>query len=77
VDPRAGLADLEKRKFFTLPGLELQPICHPARNQSLYPLRYPGSLCRVCRSAKLLHLFIVMSYKIPVNVTTNPNPVSS
>jgi hypothetical protein len=25
VDPRAGLDDLEKRKFLTLPGLELQP----------------------------------------------------
>jgi hypothetical protein len=23
VDPRAGLEDLEKRKFLTLPGLEL------------------------------------------------------
>jgi hypothetical protein len=23
VDPKAGLDDLEKRKFFTLPGLEL------------------------------------------------------
>jgi hypothetical protein len=23
VDPRAGLDDVEKRKFFTLPGLEL------------------------------------------------------
>jgi hypothetical protein len=25
VDPRAGLEDLEKRKFLTLPGLELRP----------------------------------------------------
>jgi hypothetical protein len=25
VDPRAGLDDMEKRKFFTLPGLELLP----------------------------------------------------
>jgi hypothetical protein len=43
VDPRAGLNDLEKRKFFTLPGLELLPLCRPARSQSLYRLRYPGS----------------------------------
>jgi hypothetical protein len=27
VDPRAGLDDVEKRKFFTLPGLELRPHC--------------------------------------------------
>jgi hypothetical protein len=44
VDPRAGLDDVEKRKFFTLPGLELQPLGRPARSQSLYRLRYPGSL---------------------------------
>jgi hypothetical protein len=25
VDPRAGLDSLEKRKFLTLPGLELRP----------------------------------------------------
>jgi hypothetical protein len=42
VDPRAGVGDLEKRKFLTLPGLELQPLS-PAHSQSLYPLRYPGS----------------------------------
>jgi hypothetical protein len=26
VDPRAGLEVLEKRKFFTLPGVELRPL---------------------------------------------------
>jgi hypothetical protein len=46
VGPRAGvdrLDDVEKRKFLTLPGLELLPHGHPARRQSLYRLRYPGS----------------------------------
>jgi hypothetical protein len=38
--PRIGLNDVEKRKFLTLLGLELQPLCHPARSQSLYRLRY-------------------------------------
>jgi hypothetical protein len=42
VDPRAGLADVEKRKFLTLPGLELRPLGCSARSQSLYRLRYPG-----------------------------------
>jgi hypothetical protein len=36
VDPRAGLDDAEKRKFFTLPGLELRPLGRPACSQSLY-----------------------------------------
>jgi hypothetical protein len=43
VDPRAGLDDVEKRKFLTLPELELRPLDRPARNQSLYRLSYPGS----------------------------------
>jgi hypothetical protein len=43
VDPRAGLDGVEKRKFLTLPGLELRPLGRPARSQSLYRLRYLGS----------------------------------
>jgi hypothetical protein len=35
--------DLEKRKFLPLPGLELRLFGRPARNQSVYRLRYPGS----------------------------------
>jgi hypothetical protein len=38
VGPRAGLDDVEKRKFFTLPELQLRPLSHPARNQSLHRL---------------------------------------
>jgi hypothetical protein len=44
MDPKAGLDDMEKRKFLTLPGLELRPLGRPARSQSLCTLRYPGSL---------------------------------
>jgi hypothetical protein len=44
VGPRAGLDYVEKRKFLTAPGLELQPLARPARSQSLYRLSYPGSL---------------------------------
>jgi hypothetical protein len=40
---RTDLEDAEKRKYFTLPGLELRPLCCLARSQSLYRLRYPGS----------------------------------
>jgi hypothetical protein len=42
LDPRAGVDDVEKRKFLILPGLELQPLGRPARSQSLYRPRYPG-----------------------------------
>jgi hypothetical protein len=44
VGPRASLHDVEKRKFLTLPGLELRPLGRPARTQTLYRLRYSGSL---------------------------------
>jgi hypothetical protein len=36
VGPRASLDDVEKRKFLTLPGLELRPFRRPASSQSLY-----------------------------------------
>jgi hypothetical protein len=42
VCPRAGLDDVEKRKFLTLPVLELRPLRRPARSESLYRLIYPG-----------------------------------
>jgi hypothetical protein len=43
VDARAGLDDVEKRKFLTLPGFKLQPLGRPACSQSLYRLRYHSS----------------------------------
>jgi hypothetical protein len=36
MGPRAGANEVEKRKILTLPGLEVRPLGHPARNQSLY-----------------------------------------
>jgi hypothetical protein len=39
VDPRSGLDDVEKRKFLTLPGLELRPHGLPAR--SISGLKFP------------------------------------
>jgi hypothetical protein len=51
----AGLDDVKKRKFLTLPGLELRARHHPIRSQSLYRLTYPGfqkdkqvALCLFC-----------------------------
>jgi hypothetical protein len=44
VDPRASLDDVEKRKFWILLGLELQPLDHPAQSQSLY-YAIPAPIC--------------------------------
>jgi hypothetical protein len=54
VGPRAGLDDVEKQKFLTLPGLELRPLGRPARSQSLYRLRCPGSHIRSNTAIKTL-----------------------
>jgi hypothetical protein len=43
VSLRTGLDDVEKIKILPLPGLELRTLGRPARSQSLYRLRYPGS----------------------------------
>jgi hypothetical protein len=43
VSPKTGLDDVGKRKILPLPGLELRPLGHQARNQSIYWLSYPGS----------------------------------
>jgi hypothetical protein len=43
VDPKAGLGDVEYRKFLTPPGIELRPLGHPISSQSLYRLSYLGS----------------------------------
>jgi hypothetical protein len=43
VGPRYGLDEMEKRKFLTLPGLELRPLGRLAHSQSLYRLRYRAS----------------------------------
>jgi hypothetical protein len=40
VGPRSSLDDMEKKKFLTLPGLELQPLRRPACSQLLYQLHY-------------------------------------
>jgi hypothetical protein len=50
VGPRTDLQDVEKGKIVPLPGLELQPLGCPARSQSLYWLRYPGSILNECHA---------------------------
>jgi hypothetical protein len=44
VGPRAGLDNVKKKKFLTLPRLELRPLGCPACSQSVRRLRYPGSI---------------------------------
>jgi hypothetical protein len=49
VGPRAAVDEVEKRKFLTLPRLELRPLGRPACNQSLCRLRYPGNVLHILK----------------------------
>jgi hypothetical protein len=44
VGPKAGLHDMENFKFLTLLGLQLLLLGRSTSSQSLYRLRYRGSL---------------------------------
>jgi hypothetical protein len=46
VGPTACLDDVQKRTFLNILGLELRPL-GLVRSQSLYRLRYPGSLYKL------------------------------
>jgi hypothetical protein len=58
VDPRSGLDDTEKCKFFTPPGIELQTLGRPARSQSLYRLYYFTTVYFI--NIYYLHAYIYM-----------------
>jgi hypothetical protein len=47
VDPRTGLDDVENRKYFTLPGLEIRPLgCQPVAScYTDYAIPAPHNFC--------------------------------
>jgi hypothetical protein len=63
VDPRVDLDDLEKRKFVTLMGLELRRLGRPARSQSLYRLRYPGSFVSIYKKRRCANAIRIQCFK--------------
>jgi hypothetical protein len=67
VNPTAGLKDMEKRKYLTLPRLELRPLSRPALSQSLYRLRHSGSL---------LLLTYLKLVKIEIKITIGVNAIN-
>jgi hypothetical protein len=78
---RASLDDVEKRKFLTLPGLELRPLGRLARSQSLYRLRYPGSLStRVIKEIDIqfskLCFYVYSIYAVAKGCTCNLRYIS-
>jgi hypothetical protein len=69
VDPRAGLDDVEKRKFFTLQGLELRSLCRPPRSHSLY--RSPSVTLKRINVQEWLQ-YILVEYLSAKVGTTSP-----
>jgi hypothetical protein len=59
MGPRDDLDGVDKRKILTLPRVELRPLGRPARKQSLYRLRYVGSLINY-----LLLLLLLLSLSL-------------
>jgi hypothetical protein len=55
---RASRGHCDRQNFLTLPGVELPPLGRPARNQSLYRLRYPGSdlVTRKIKTGESIHV---------------------
>jgi hypothetical protein len=61
VGPWGSLDDVGKRKFSTLSGLEIQPLCLPVRSQSLYRLSYP--VCQTTGSGSCWILCLLHSFQ--------------
>jgi hypothetical protein len=57
-----------KRKFLTLPGLEIRPFGHSARSQSLYQLRYPSFVNISC--ALYFEIYPIIKVTQLVSTTT-------
>jgi hypothetical protein len=55
VDPRAGVDDVEKRKFLTPPGLELRPLFRPARSSRCADYAIPAPYLRrlLCKNGEM------------------------
>jgi hypothetical protein len=55
VDPRADLDNLDKRKFFTLPGLELRPLSRPFNIFMATKMNKKAGMHFRCMSLERLH----------------------
>jgi hypothetical protein len=60
----------------TLPGLEPQPLSRPARSQSLYRLRYPGSRLLEYDDILRWYMFSEISRRIRCRLNMDTAPSS-
>jgi hypothetical protein len=71
VEPRAGLDDVEKRKFLTLSGLELRPLGRPARTQSYTDCAIPASkqAVHIIPRTSMVYEIVLMCCKTVLHLT--------
>lgn len=75
VDGRSILDGIERRKFFTLLGLRLLHLCHPAFIQSLYRLHYPSStLCTLYRTNLMTNMQYFVIFALLQKITWHRMP---
>jgi hypothetical protein len=76
MDLRTGMDDVEKRKFLTLPGLEVQPLGCPALSQSLYRLSYTLSIFEKSGNVKIIYYVNYLTeFKFDGLIVVNEFPV--
>jgi hypothetical protein len=54
VDPRTGVDDVKKIKYFTLAGLEHRPLRRPARSESLSWLLFLGRIFQMLDESRYM-----------------------
>jgi hypothetical protein len=77
MGPRTGLDNAEKRKFLTLPGLELLSLGSVACSHSLYRLYYSGSCTQLVITGNYNRLTVLHTVKIAVNAAHIKSSISS
>jgi hypothetical protein len=60
VSPRAGLDDVENRKFLTLPGLELRPLGRPVK-LFCYKSTSHENMTGVCYTSLVLCILVMVN----------------
>jgi hypothetical protein len=72
IGPRTSLDDMEKENFLILSRLELLPLGRPARSQSLYQLRYPGSYAGFGRPINSSQVCVTAITKVTETASLKP-----
>jgi hypothetical protein len=77
LGPSASMDDVEKRKWLTLPGLELWTHSRPAHSQSLYRLRYQPIRFQSRNSAMMKNFQSINAHAVTQNIECKSGQLES